>query len=142
MAAFRDVQLTERAGQVSWVVPSLPYDTPRRRAIMPAMPLTAHELLALALAPTLILRAQGLHPDPWQRELLLASERTILLNCTRGAGKSRVTSALFTPEAPIFPLAFLRRAPNGPPVTPSRLLPPGAPPPSRAARSAGTAPGG
>ncbi len=55
--------------------------------------------------PTRILAAQGLTPDPWQRELLYSSNRNILLNCSRGAGKSRTTSALalhtalFTPKA-------------------------------------------
>jgi hypothetical protein len=32
--------------------------------------------------------------DPWQREFLLSPATNILLNCSRGAGKSRVTSAL------------------------------------------------
>src|SRR5205807_10625629 len=41
-----------------------------------------------------ILTAQGLAPDPWQRELLLSPAPRILLNCSRGAGKSRVCSAL------------------------------------------------
>jgi hypothetical protein len=50
--------------------------------------------LALALDPTNILLAQGLTPDPWQRELLLSTSPAILLNCSRGAGKSRTTSAL------------------------------------------------
>jgi len=51
-------------------------------------------LLALALDPARILTAQGMTADPWQRELLLSSARDTLLNCSRGAGKSRVTSAL------------------------------------------------
>ena len=51
-------------------------------------------LFALALDPARILTAQGLTPDPWQREVLLSTARDILLNCSRGAGKSRVTSAL------------------------------------------------
>ena len=38
--------------------------------------------------------AQGLTADPWQRDVLFSSARDILLNCSRGAGKSRVTSAL------------------------------------------------
>lgn len=54
----------------------------------------ATELLALALDPCLILQAQGIVADPWQRDLLLSSTPRILLNCCRGAGKSRVTSAL------------------------------------------------
>jgi len=52
------------------------------------------EILALALDPTRILAAQGLTPDPWQRDLLFSTAPAILLNCSRGAGKSRTTSAL------------------------------------------------
>jgi hypothetical protein len=52
------------------------------------------KLLALALDPSRILAAQGMTPDPWQREVLLCPARHILLNCSRGAGKTRVTSAL------------------------------------------------
>jgi Terminase large subunit, T4likevirus-type, N-terminal len=51
-------------------------------------------LLAAALDPARILEAQGLTPDPWQRDLLLAREPRVLLNCSRGAGKSRTCSAL------------------------------------------------
>ena len=53
-----------------------------------------HQTLALALDPALILRACGIEPDPWQRDLLLSCDRQVLLNCSRGAGKSRVCSAL------------------------------------------------
>jgi hypothetical protein len=52
------------------------------------------QLAALALDPSRILRAQGITPDPWQRELLLSPEPRLLLNCSRGAGKSRTCSAL------------------------------------------------
>jgi hypothetical protein len=52
------------------------------------------ELLSVALDPSRILAAQELTPDPWQRELLLSASPRILLNCSRGAGKSRVCSAL------------------------------------------------
>jgi hypothetical protein len=51
-------------------------------------------LLALALDPTRLLAAQDLSADPWQRELLFCPARYLLLNCSRGAGKTRVTSAL------------------------------------------------
>src|SRR4051812_269756 len=51
-------------------------------------------LLAASLDPPRILMAQGLTPDPWQREFLFSPARDILLNCSRGAGKSRVGSAL------------------------------------------------
>src|SRR3954454_23967631 len=60
---------------------------------------------ALALDPSLILRAQGLSPDAWQRDFLLCEDRSVMLFCCRGAGKSRATSAkalhtaLFRPGA-------------------------------------------
>src|SRR5262245_53788180 len=58
------------------------------------LPMHPHELLSVALDPSRILQAQGLAPDPWQRDVLASSSRYVLLNCSRGAGKSRVTSAL------------------------------------------------
>src|ERR1700733_2972643 len=51
-------------------------------------------LLLLGLDPSRILSAQGLTPDPWQRQLLFAPERQILLNCSRQSGKSRTVAAL------------------------------------------------
>ncbi len=66
---------------------------------------TAPQLLALALDPTRLLAAQRLTADPWQRDLLFSTARQILLNCCRGAGKSRVVSvlalhtALFEPDS-------------------------------------------
>ena len=54
--------------------------------------MNAGALLALALDPARILTAQGLTADAWQRELLFSSARDILLNCSRGAGKSRVVA--------------------------------------------------
>jgi hypothetical protein len=50
--------------------------------------------LALGLDPSLLLEAQGLSPDPWQRALLLSTERQILLNCSRQSGKSTTVAAL------------------------------------------------
>lgn len=50
--------------------------------------------LALMLDPALLLRAQGLSPDPWQRELLLAPDRCLLLNCARQTGKSTTVAAV------------------------------------------------
>jgi hypothetical protein len=52
------------------------------------------EITALALDPARILMAQGLAPDPWQRDLLLSPERCLLLNCSRQAGKSTTVAAL------------------------------------------------
>ena len=50
--------------------------------------------LLLALDPAAILRAQGLDPDPWQRDLLTSADRQILLNCSRQSGKSTTVAAL------------------------------------------------
>ena len=65
----------------------------------------ARTALALALDPARLLCARGLTPDPWQRELLLAPDRQVLLNCSRQSGKSTIVAALalhvllFTPKA-------------------------------------------
>jgi hypothetical protein len=53
-----------------------------------------NQALSLALDPGLILKAQGLSPDPWQREFLLSTDRQVLLNCCRQSGKSTTTAAL------------------------------------------------
>ncbi len=72
-------------------------------------------LLALALDPGLVLRAQGLTPDPWQRDLLLGDDRQVLLNCCRQAGKSTTVAALalhtvlFRPGALVLVLAPSQR---------------------------------
>jgi len=54
----------------------------------------AARVLALLLDPTLILTAQGLAADPWQRELLRQRAAFLLLNCSRQAGKSTTVAAL------------------------------------------------
>jgi hypothetical protein len=54
----------------------------------------ARDAFALALDPARILTAQGLAPDAWQHDFLACRARHILLCCSRGAGKSRATSAL------------------------------------------------
>lgn len=36
----------------------------------------------------------GLHPDPWQKDILESDSKRILLNCSRQSGKSCITSAL------------------------------------------------
>jgi hypothetical protein len=71
--------------------------------------------LALALDPSLILRARGLDPDPWQRMLLFCTDRQVLLNCSRQSGKSTTVSALalhtalFTPGALVLLLSPSQR---------------------------------
>jgi Terminase large subunit, T4likevirus-type, N-terminal len=65
----------------------------------------AAEMLALALDPCRMLAALGFAADPWQKELLGSTAPAILLNCSRGAGKSRTVSilalhtALFQPSS-------------------------------------------
>lgn len=54
----------------------------------------AQQLLALALDPARILTAQGMTPDPWQRDLLWQPQPQVLLNCGRQSGKSSVAAAL------------------------------------------------
>jgi len=51
-------------------------------------------LLSLLLDPSLIMQAQGMTPDPWQRDFLLSADRLVLLNCSRQSGKSSVVAAL------------------------------------------------
>jgi hypothetical protein len=48
----------------------------------------------MCLDPSLILAAQGIEPDPWQRDFLLSSHRENLLNCSRQSGKSTTVAAL------------------------------------------------
>src|SRR6478672_1749111 len=76
---------------------------------------TLQHLLAVALDPALILRARGLDPDPWQRDLLSCGDRQVLLCCSRQAGKSTAVSALalhtalFTPGALVLLLSPSQR---------------------------------
>lgn len=56
--------------------------------------MNAQRALALALDPSLLLTAQRLSPDPWQRELLRSREPYLLLNCSRQSGKSTTVAAL------------------------------------------------
>jgi hypothetical protein len=52
------------------------------------------QTLALAFDPARLLEARGLTPDRWQRDLLLAGDRQVLLNCSRQSGKSTTVAAL------------------------------------------------
>jgi hypothetical protein len=51
---------------------------------------------ACALDPVALATRAGLTPDPWQAEVLRATERQIILNCCRQSGKSTTTAALVT----------------------------------------------
>lgn len=68
-------------------------------------------LLLLTLDPARLLRALGLDPDPWQRQLLLSNQRQVLLNCSRQSGKSTAVAvlalhtALFQPRSLILLLS-------------------------------------
>lgn len=66
----------------------------------------AYDFLALILDPCRILEAQGMTPDPWQRDFLLSSHKRIMLNCCRGAGKTRAASARACHQALSHPLSL------------------------------------
>jgi Terminase large subunit, T4likevirus-type, N-terminal len=53
-----------------------------------------HRAFALLLDPSLILHAQGIIPDAWQRDLLLSHQPYLLLNCARQTGKSTTVAAI------------------------------------------------
>ncbi len=46
-----------------------------------------------------IMRQLGFEPDPWQADVLLSTERRLLLNCCRQAGKSTVVAVLALVQA-------------------------------------------
>lgn len=50
--------------------------------------------LAAALDPCVLAERAGLSPDPWQAEVLRSVAPRLLLNCSRQAGKSTITSIL------------------------------------------------
>src|SRR5215203_5823465 len=49
--------------------------------------------------PTLVMRAAGLTPDPWQAGLLASAADRVLLCCSRQSGKTRTVAALALREA-------------------------------------------
>ena len=49
---------------------------------------------AALLDPAALLECAGVHPDPWQANVLRSASRRHLLLCSRQCGKSTVTSAL------------------------------------------------
>ena len=76
---------------------------PASRPLTVGPMLTPAHTLAMALDPCLILKAQAMQPDPWQRELLLSTDRQTLLMCSRGAGKSRTHQRPGPPHRPLHP---------------------------------------
>jgi len=55
--------------------------------------------LALGLDPVRLAERAGLHPDPWQRDVLRSTDRQTILLCSRQAGKSTVSAVLAVHEA-------------------------------------------
>jgi hypothetical protein len=50
--------------------------------------------LAASVDSVTFARSLGVDPDPWQQELLLSTEKRIILNCSRQSGKSTITAIL------------------------------------------------
>jgi phage terminase large subunit len=69
--------------------------------------MNAVDALRLMLDPSLVLTAQGLTPDPWQRELLRSPETHLLLNCSRQSGKSTTVAALALHRLLCFPRSLV-----------------------------------
>lgn len=59
----------------------------------------SNELLAMAVDPVQIALKASITPDQWQQDVLRTSSKQILLNCSRQAGKSTITSVLALHEA-------------------------------------------
>jgi hypothetical protein len=70
-----------------------------------------NEDLARALDPILFAQTVGINPDKWQQELLLSTQKRVLLNCCRQAGKSTIVAiyalwqALNTPDCSVLILS-------------------------------------
>lgn len=69
------------------------------------------QFMAMALDPSLILKAQGKPADQWQRDFLLSNDKYTLMNCSRQSGKSTTVAAkalhraLFTPHSTVLILS-------------------------------------
>ena len=50
--------------------------------------------LARSIDPIAFCQSLGLDPDPWQRDLLLSTEKQTILNCSRQSGKTEIVSVL------------------------------------------------
>lgn len=86
-------------------------DQPALPLLLSSLPLPIEGWTSLSarpdLDPTRNLRAKGMTVDPWQRDLLLSTDRQILLNCSRSAGKSETESALALHTALFRPHTFV-----------------------------------
>lgn len=50
--------------------------------------------LALAINPVKFAQSLGIDPDTWQSDVLLSTEKRVMLNCSRQSGKSTITAIL------------------------------------------------
>ncbi|MEI7827693.1 MAG: phage terminase large subunit [Euryarchaeota archaeon] len=53
--------------------------------------------------PIAFARSLNIEPDPWQRDLLLSTEKHIILNCSRQSGKSTIVAVLGLHHILIYP---------------------------------------
>jgi len=71
--------------------------------------------LAMALDPVRLAEQAGIVPDPWQRDVLHSTSSRILMNVSRQAGKSTITSvlavhtALYQPNSLVLLLSSAQR---------------------------------
>jgi phage terminase large subunit-like protein len=57
--------------------------------------------------PVAFARLLNLEPDPWQRDLLTATEEHIILNCSRQSGKSTIVAILALHHALLNPKSLV-----------------------------------
>jgi hypothetical protein len=76
------------------------------------LPPAEKTLAGLRADPTLAMRAAGLDPDPWQRDLILCPDRQITALCTRRSGKTRTVAAKVTARCLTRPSKVLVFAPT------------------------------
>jgi hypothetical protein len=50
--------------------------------------------LACSIDPVAFSQSLGINPDQWQKDLLLSTEKNIILNCSRQSGKSEIVAIL------------------------------------------------
>src|SRR5262245_30854366 len=74
--------------------------------------MNVHHAFAMLLDPAFLLQAQGLTPDPWQRDLMRSHSSAVLLNCARQSGKSTTVAALALHQLLAHPSLVLLVAPS------------------------------
>src|SRR5436190_9484279 len=70
-----------------------------RERMLDELKLRASSTSATYRDPIELAKACGITPDEWQRDLLLSSEKQIVMNCSRQSGKSTTTALLALHEA-------------------------------------------